>query len=262
MSEIGNGVALDMEIQLSLLGATLTATPSLTGPASKGLDLEKLAEFEKDAASLPDVKAKFYRRVKECPGREYARAHGSKDVEAWFSRTPLATKQVMKLLFPGHGTVSESMDLFFREKYAEEKARLDKDYQRRLAEAKDEEKKKIKPEDPKGPQGFLDWYQRCGKATADSWKGVFEVPLDDWKDWFWAQFEDHWEQQAAIAKAVHGQDVEVRLLEIVSVARDADGKEYRVPLVEFDAAAPATGGKRAGTAEADEPNVRTRGSGL
>ena len=262
--EIGNGVTLELKIDISLLDAALTATPTLAGPNSRGIDLGKIAEFfEKHASSLPDVKKKFESRVRGFDGRKYAKAHGSPGdrarVEGWFRPTNnvpnLAIVRHMNLDLPGHGTVADSMDLFFREKYAEEKARLDEDFQRRRAAAKDDkEKEKIKPEDPKSPENFDAWRKRCEKVVSEEeWKGVFESPLDRWSDWFWNKFETHWEQQSAVAKAVYAQDAQVRLLEIVSVARDADGKEYRVPLVEFDAAAPVTPEK--GPSDRDAPGV-------
>jgi hypothetical protein len=278
LSEIGNGATLELKVDVSLLGATLTATPTLVGPNAKGIDLEKIAEFfEEHVSSLPDVKKKFESRVKGCEGRKYAKAHGSPGdkarVNAWFRPTNnlqnLAVVQHMKLDFPGHGTVADSMDIFFKKTFAEELARLEEDYQRRLAAANDpKEKEKIKRGNPGGPKDFADWYGRCETASDDAWKSVFEVPLDSWSDWFWKEFEKHWRQQETLARAVHGQDAEVRLLEVVSVARDAQGKEYRVPLVEFDANAPVTkntsrfGAKGAGAAAEAESNVRSRGTGL
>jgi hypothetical protein len=268
VGQLGDGVMLELEIALSLPQATLAATPVLTGPNSAGFDLEKMTEFlEKWAAIPPELEKKFQKRIAACPGRDFKKATGTiagTEVKAWFTK-PLATAEQMKLDLPGHETIQSSMDQFFRAEYqrlAEEK-RLQ--WEREIGAEKDERKKRAKqaagPGKPDFPNGFDDWFTRCGNAKEQDWPREFESRLDAWSQWFWTTFETQWKTTEALASKISSQ-IDVRLLEITSIARapDEPSKEYRVPLVQFDASAPvarpeaATGGRQppGGTA-ATEP---------
>jgi hypothetical protein len=250
LGQLDDGVMLELKIDLSLPQATFAATPVLAGPNSAGFNLEKMAEFlEKWAETLPDVKKRFEDRVKKCPGRDFKKARGSSTevsgVNAWFTK-PLATAGIMKLDLPGHETVQSSMDLYLRAEYgrlAEEKR---VQWEREVAAEKDENKKKAKqdagPGKPDFPNGFGDWDTRCGNAKEQDWPREFESRLNDWSDWFWKTFETHWKTTETLAGKLT-QQADVRLMEITSIARDPDdpSKEYRVPLVQFDASPPVPG---------------------
>jgi hypothetical protein len=270
VGQLGDGVMLELEMVLSLPQASLAATPVLTGPNAAGFDREKMAEFlEKWAAMLPQLERMFQKRIAACPGRDFKKATGTNAgtgaVEAWFTKAYLATPKQMALGLPGHETIQSSMDLYFRAEYqrlAEEKR---VQWEREIGAEKDERKKRAKqaagPGKPDFPNGFDDWFTRCGNAKEQDWPREFESRLDAWSQWFWTTFEAQWKTTEALASKMN-QQADVRLLEITSIARERDdsSKEYRVPLVQFDASAPlarpeaATGGRQPpGATAATEP---------
>jgi hypothetical protein len=249
LGQLGDGVMLELKIDLSLPQATFAATPVLKGPNSAGFKLEKMADFlEKEAKNLPNVKETFDKRVTKCPGRDFKKAQGSstevEGVKAWFTK-PLATAVFMKLDLPGHETIQSSMDLYLRAEYGRLTEEKRVQWERDVANEKDENQKKAKraagPGKPDFPNGFDDWFTRCAGAKEQDWPREFESRLNDWSDWFWQTFETHWKTTETLANKLN-QQADVRLLEITSIARDPDdpSKEYRVPLVQFDPAAPVT----------------------
>ena len=269
VSEIGNGVALELKIAVSLPEATLVATPALAGPNPKNIDLKKIAEFlGKPASSLPDVKKTFSARVGQCPGREFARARGSmaaaEGVNKWFAK-PLATAAVMGLDLPGHETIQSSMNAYLQAEYKRQQDEERTKWERAVGGEIDAVEKKMQraqgPARADVPMDFTDWVRRCTEArNAAQWNQEFNARLTAWSEWFWPLFEAHWRETEAVLNRLTPK-ADLRLLEIVSVARDADGKEYRVPLVEFDAASPVTREKV--PSDRDAPGAAPlRGAGL
>ena len=265
LAELAPGVELVMTVTLSLPQATLACTPKLAGAAAKTFDLSRVAAFNKlPPTTLPNLQKAFEQRSKNCSGREFKRAHGSQsdiaNVKAWFEK-PLATVAMMKLDMPGHATISGSMDLYFRAEYARKKAELETQWEKQVAAIQDDKQKKELqekgPNPPDFPKDFADWFTRCGTAKESEWNNEFVKHLDAWGKDFWRIFETHWNTQQQIANAALGQVAEVRLMAITSVARDAAGREYLVPLVEFHPdgpvqLAPFAGSPKASTADHDE----------
>jgi len=266
LADLEPGVELMMTVTLSLPGATFACTPKLVGPAAKNFDLSRMAAFNKlPPSTLADLQKKFEQRSNKCPGREFKRARGNQsditNVTAWFGM-PLATVAIMKLDMPGHATITDSMNLYFQAEYARRAQELKTEWETQVAATQDDKKKKELqdkgPNRPDFPKDFADWEKRCGAAKELEWDRVFGKHLDAWAKWFWQKFETHWKTQQQRAEAALDQVTEVRLLAITSVARDAEGNEYRVPLVEFHPDAPAepasfTGSPEASPTARDEP---------
>jgi hypothetical protein len=267
---LSNGMTLTMKVELSLPDATLACTPGLANPAGGGnQDLAGLAGFgQKQGKSLADIKKTFEKRVKKCPGRKYETAHGTpgqvEQVLGWFQPTNkvpnLACYPLMGLELPGHLTIRQSIDLFLRERYKAEDNRLQQDYDRKVAAAKDDEaKNKIERAYPKSLpffNGFEGWTNACVTADQAKWPEYFDAPLDAWAAWFWKEFEAEWKRREVLAESVRGQGMDAEILEITSVARGADDTEHRVTLVEFDPDAPVErvgppGGRPPGPAAPD-----------
>lgn len=282
LGQLGEGVALELQVELSMPRGTLKATPVLAGPNSATFKLEKLAEFQSNHAStLGDVEQEFQKRVKACPGRDFKTAHGSesdrKRVTSWFGDTNLlAPSNWMPLSLQDHSTFGKSIDLYFKEEYAKQAQAMSDQWTREVASMKEgdekEKKRKEGPPSPNFPKDFAAWYERCGNVKdKGAWDTEFTNRLDFWaNNWFWPKFETHWKTTETMANRLN-QAIDVKLVEVVSIARNAQGNEYRVPLVVFDPAEPAirpkgTGGGRqaagAGADAAEPSKVKGKGTGF
>jgi hypothetical protein len=269
LGPIGAGVELELKVELSLPQATLVATPTLAGPNSQGIDLKNLVEFaEKRASSLPDVKKEFATRIAKCPGRDFTQARRSmaaaEGVNKWFTK-PLATAAVMGLDLPGHETIQSSMNAYLQSEYRrrqdEERTKRERAVVGEIDAVEKRRQQAQQPVNPDVPVDFTDWVRRCTQSRdAAQWNQEFNARLTAWSEWFWPLFEAQWKTtEMQVTRPMQKQDL--RLIEIVSMARDAEGNEYRVPLVEFDAAAPVTRGRVASDRDArGAPPLR--GAGL
>jgi hypothetical protein len=239
LGKLEDGAELGLTVTLSLPQATLQCVPCLMGATGKVLDLEALVGFvESRADALSRIGKKFRARVEACPLRDYQRSrgdHGRSDfVGSWFD-VPLATEESMTIGLPGHETVRSSLDLYLQEEYARLKQQLAEDWSNKLA-AMPDGNAKTKAEYfgaplPEVPKDFASWQNQWRGARESEWEAMFRARLTAWSEWFWRKFEARWGRDQAGVREALEKTVELRILEIRSIARDAPGAEYRVPLV-------------------------------
>jgi len=160
------------------------------------------------------------------------------ELNKWFSK-PLK----MGITVPGHETIGQSLDLFLKHEHRKAAEKLK---QRREAGENNV------PDHPDEPPSFEKWVQRdlMGDKDPSRWQENFQATVVRWWDWFVPQFDAEWNRQSGNANVLNAtRDSECRIESITSLAYDAAGNEYAVPLVEFgDAPQPAPAGDGAAAA--------------
>jgi len=234
-----DGSELGVTVTLSLPRATLESLPYLRGPFGQDLDQAAITDrLANDADGLDRIENRFRARVKACPLRAYARSSGQNGpsdlVRSWLD-APLATEEAMVIGLPGHETARLSLDLYLQEEYARVREELADAWQRKL-EAMPDGNARTKTEYfgaplPQIPQDFATWEKQWRGAKAAEWEAMFVARLDAWSEWFWRQFKARWGRNRETVEKAFARTVELRIVRVTSIARDAQGVEYRVPLV-------------------------------
>ena len=260
-----DGAELSLTVTLSLPRATLESVPSLMGPPGRAFDQAALAKLlDEESDLLAGVEKKFRARIAACPLRDYDRSSGQDGpsglVRSWLD-APLATEQVMVVGLPGHETARSSMDLYLREEYARLREELAEEWRKKLAAMPDGNDRSktvyFGASLPQAPEDFATWQKQWRGARESEWESMFVVRLDAWSEWFWRHFKARWgRNQATVQKALE-RTVELRVVGITSIARDALGTEYRVPLIVSLPAAAPPGGIL--PAQPPPPETRKRG---
>jgi hypothetical protein len=249
VAELGAGAKVGMTVTISLRHATLECKPALMEDPGKAFSEEAWAGFqERRSGTIAAIEKRFRARVAACPVRDRGRAGGRAgpaDLFAnWFD-APLATEQAMAVGMPGHETARSSLDIYLHEEYERIKQELKAAWQQRVAAMPDAKTRDTTeyfgPPLPDAPRDFAAWQAQWAGAKEAEWEALFTARLDAWSDWFWQRFQARWKQEQAEAGEAVSKPVELRILGITSIARDAAGIEYRVPLVVAQPAVPPTG---------------------
>jgi hypothetical protein len=250
VAQLGHGAEVGMTVTISLAHATLECKPVLMEEPGKGFSEEAWAEFqERRSRTIAAIEKKFRARVAACPLRDRRRAGGRAGpadlVANWFD-APLATEQAMVVGMPGHETARNSLDIYLKEEYERIKQELEAAWQKRVAAMPDAKTRDTTeyfgPPLPDVPRDFAAWQARWAGVKEAEWEALFTARLDAWSDWFWRRFQARWNQGQAAAGQALSKPAELRIVRITSIARDAAGIQYPVPLVVTQPAVAPLGG--------------------
>jgi hypothetical protein len=251
---LAKDIRLSLAVTLSLPRAELACSPCLTGPAAAGREVAEFVALARgDSEARTAIQDAFFARVDRCPVKAYGRRTG--DLAGNWFEAPLATVPEMGVALEGHETIRGSIDLYLAEEYRKEAARLAERWQEKLAAMPNtlarSREEYFGPDRPQIPAGFDEWRKSWNGTSEEDWTAEFGDRLIAWSVWFWKRVEAEWNEAGGRIDRNLGERVELEVLAIRSIASDRQGREYLVPLVEFDPAARAVTPMQTGEADTD-----------
>ena len=192
-------LAIQAVIKLNLPLATITVRTKFSGKHASSYTNESIEKFFiKRQKSINDLLNLVIKQVKKGYLTE------RKKILEWFD-TPYASPKGLGVPMPGHETIRNSFDTFFRKESGSH---------------------------DKLPKTFEEFLQRCREAQDEShWKAVFTYHIEKWANWFLPQYEKQLQEKAKLFQGALDEKHAIRITAITSLAYDENGVVYEVPLV-------------------------------
>jgi hypothetical protein len=239
LAQLDPELAIEADIKLSLLQATLAVETRLTGNKAGWFSKEKIKEcfIDKPDEVLNNFEKGLRARIKTGEAFTFAQARtaqGNEKILAWFGQA--LVRQDMGM--PGHETFGKSFELFLRERY-------------------DEAAKDMKPpQRPDLPKDAGEFESCCQEVKDDSeWQSVFTNRVSAWATWFWPKFSEQFQEKKKLFQAAVAKRHEIRITKITSLAYDETDKAYEVRLVVLEEAPAAPTGAGPGAPKGDAVGI-------